>query len=109
MEVSNLDCVDNMQTDPVKFIHRIINEVILENQETVICQQNYFFFLIVPVVDPVKNVYIRKKCKCTLKAVLSDHSKIDKTKVFKTNGSLMKVESIAECSKRAFCNTFDLH
>ena len=23
--------------------------------------------------------------------------------------SLMKVESIAECSKRAFCNTFDLH
>ena len=21
----------------------------------------------------------------------------------------MKVESIAECSKRAFCNTFDLH
>ena len=33
-----------------------------------------------------------------LKPVLSGHSKIDKTKVFKTNGSLMKVESIAECS-----------
>ena len=31
------------------------------------------------------------------------------TKVLKINGSLMKVESIAECSKRAFCNTFDLH
>ena len=30
-------------------------------------------------------------------------------KVLKTNGSLMKVKSIAECSKRAFCNTFDLH
>ena len=26
-----------------------------------------------------------------------------------TNGSLMKVESIAECSLGAFCNTFDLH
>ena len=41
--------------------------------------------------------------------VLSDHSKIDKIKVFKTNGSLMKVKSIAECSLGAFCNTFDLH
>ena len=26
-----------------------------------------------------------------------------------TNGSLMKVESIAECSLGAFCNTLDLH
>ena len=41
----------------------------------------------------------------TVKPVLSGHSKIDKTKVLKTNGSLMKVESIAE----AFCNAFDLH
>ena len=32
------------------------------------------------------------------------HLKIDKTKILMTNGSLMKVESIAEC-----CNTFDLH
>ena len=31
-----------------------------------------------------------------VKPVLSGHSKIDKTKVLKTNGSLMKVESIAE-------------
>ena len=44
-----------------------------------------------------------------VKPVLSDHSKIDKTKVLKTNGSLMKVESIAECSLGAFYNTFDLH
>ena len=29
---------------------------------------------------------------------LSDHSKIDKTKILMTNGSLMEVESIAECS-----------
>ena len=34
---------------------------------------------------------------CTVKPVLSSHSKIDKTKVLKTNGSLMKVEN------------FDLH
>ena len=35
----------------------------------------------------------------TVKFVLSSHSKIDKTKVLMANGSLMKVESIAECSK----------
>ena len=45
----------------------------------------------------------------TVKPVLSGHSKIDNTKALKQNGSLMKVESIAECSLGAFCNTFDLH
>ena len=45
----------------------------------------------------------------TVKPVLSGHSKIDKTKVLKTNGSLMKVKGIAECSLGAFCNTFDLY
>ena len=43
------------------------------------------------------------------KPVLSDHSKIDKTKVLKTHCSLIQVESIAECPLGAFCNTFDLH
>ena len=33
-----------------------------------------------------------------VKPVLSGHLKIDKTKVLMENGSLMKVESIAECS-----------
>ena len=46
---------------------------------------------------------------CTVKPVLSCHSKIEKTKVLKTNGSLIQVETIAECSLGAFCNTFDLH
>ena len=41
---------------------------------------------------------IVKKTVHTVKPVLSGHSKIDKTKVLKTNGSLMKVKSIAECS-----------
>ena len=45
----------------------------------------------------------------TVKSVLSGHSKLDKTKVLKTKGSLIKVKSIAECSFGAFCNTFDLH
>ena len=36
-------------------------------------------------------------------------SKIDKTKFLKSNGSFMKVKSIAECSFGAFCNTLDLH
>ena len=45
----------------------------------------------------------------TVKPVLSGHSTIEKTKVLMANCSLMKVESIAECSLGAFCNTFDLH
>ena len=45
----------------------------------------------------------------TVKPVLSGHSKIDKTKVLKTDDSLMQVKCIAECSLGAFCNTFDLH
>ena len=34
----------------------------------------------------------------TVKPVLNGHSKIDKIKILLTNGSLMKVKSIAECS-----------
>ena len=34
----------------------------------------------------------------TVEPVLSGHLKIDKTKVLMENGSLLKVESIAECS-----------
>ena len=43
-------------------------------------------------------------CICFVKFALSDHPKIDKTKVLMTDGSLMKVKSIAE-----FCITFDRH
>ena len=51
-----------------------------------------------------------KMHKITVKLVLSGHSKTNKTKILMTNDSLMKVESIAECSPLgAFCNTFDLH
>ena len=41
----------------------------------------------------------------TVKPVLCGH----KTKVLKINGSLLKIESIAECSLGVFCNTFDRH
>ena len=36
--------------------------------------------------------------KNTVKSVLIGHSKIDKTNVLKTGGSLVQVESIVECS-----------
>ena len=42
----------------------------------------------------------------TVKYVFCGHLKIDKTKVLKTNGSLMKVKCIAECSLGAFCNIY---
>ena len=47
--------------------------------------------------------YSREKCaKYRKKPVLSGHSK----KILMTNGSLMKVENITECSS---LQTFDLH
>ena len=45
-----------------------------------------------------KNDHEIIKLHGTVKPVLSSHLKIDKTKVLMENGSLMKVESIAECS-----------
>ena len=42
----------------------------------------------------------------TVNPVLSGHSKIDKTKVSLANGSLMKDESIAECSYRSILQYF---
>ena len=44
-----------------------------------------------------------------VKPVLSGHSKIDETKILITNGSLMQVESIAECSPWSILQYFDLH
>ena len=43
------------------------------------------------------------------KACLKQPLKEDQKLFFKTKYRLMQVRSIAECSKRAFCNTFDLH
>ena len=53
-------------------------------------------------INLLVNVYNCSKYETTVKTFLSGHSKIDKTKILliklMTNGSLMKVESIAECS-----------
>ena len=45
----------------------------------------------------------------TVNPVLSGHSKRSPKLVFKTDYRLMQAKCIAECSKRAFCITFDLH
>ena len=58
--------------------------------------------LIQTFIDFVKKyvLYIQKKKTC-----VKWSSKIDKTKILLTNGSLMKVESIAECSHSAILLT----
>ena len=55
------------------------------------------------------DVIVENQGQNTVKPVLSGHSKIDKTKILMTNGSLMKVESIECFPLGAFCNNFDLH
>ena len=45
----------------------------------------------------------------TVKPVLSGNSKRRPKLFFKIAYRLMQVKSIAECSERTFCNTFDLH
>ena len=73
------------------------------------------FFTIISNRNSIKNCFLEtnnvyvNNFGITVKPVLSGHSKIDKTKVLKTNGSLMTVQNIAECSLGAFYNSFDLH
>ena len=50
-------------------------------------------------------MYIPPNSKTCVKLSL----KKDKTKILMTNGSLMNVESIAECPLSVFFNTFDVH
>ena len=45
---------------------------------------------------------------CTVKPVLNGHSKIITTKILLTDGSLMKIESNAECSPWSILQTFQL-
>ena len=56
--------------------------------------------------DP--NMNGSKEVGGTVKPALSCHSK-EQRLVFKIEYRLMQVKRIVECSKRAFCNTFDLH
>ena len=63
------------------------------------------FFVICPYLSLFPCIYNIS----TVKPVLSGHSKEDQQLVFKTDYCLIQVKSIAECSKSAFCNTFNLH
>ena len=56
-----------------------------------------------------KDISPQMKILNKVKPVLSGHSKRRPKLDFKTDVRLMQVKGIAECSKRAFCNTFDLH
>ena len=47
--------------------------------------------------------------KYTVKPVLSGHSKIDKTKILMTSGSLCRSKVLQNAPFGAFCNTSDLH
>ena len=58
-----------------------------------------------PWICPFDKGSLQLNSKICLKQPL----KINKRKVLKTNGGLMKVEIVAECSLGALCNTFDLH
>ena len=70
----------------------------------------YFQIFVVNNIKVITQDYVRLYLiEITVKPVLCGHSKTDKMKVLKTGGSLMLVQSIAECSRGAFCNTFDMH
>ena len=56
----------------------------------------HFFFTVIlftGMISVLGDICFPLKTPSTVKPVLSGHSKINKTKVLKTNGSLMKVES----------------
>ena len=63
--------------------------------------------LILTIFPPI-SFALKMSGACTVNPILCGHSKIDKTKVLKTDGSLVQVEKIAECSLAAFCNTLGL-
>ena len=75
--------------------HRYITDIYISSLEyTIIASNRKFIYSKTCVKWPLKN---------------------KQTKILMTNGSLMKVKSIADCSpwstlqRGAFCNTFDLH
>ena len=64
-----------------------------------ICPNNHFLF-----ESKIVNVFLFISFNITVKPVLSGQNL-----VFKADHHLMQVKRIAECSKRAFCSTFDVH
>ena len=61
------------------------------------CRTFYHFFATSLINSTIHKAGKLDSIYHTVKSVLSGHTKIDKTKVLKTDDSLMQVESIAEC------------
>ena len=53
---------------------------------------------IIALISGLFSHQLAKYLSHTIKLVLRGHSKIDKTKILMTNGNLIKVKSIVECS-----------
>ena len=62
--------------------------------------------LLLPDLCYNEELHIGLHCDDTVKPVLNGHSKIDETKIFMTNGSSMKVKSIAQCSSWSILQYF---
>ena len=60
----------------------------------------HLYVRIVPVciICSLMELHLLASNSCTVNPVISGHSYIDKTKVLKTNGSLIKAGCIVECS-----------
>ena len=78
----------------VTFIHDIDQFLVIESVYTVFCDKTMLYS---------KTVLYSKTC---LKQPLN---RIPQKKVFKTDNPFMQGKSFAECSRGAFCSTFDLH
>ena len=63
-------------------------------------KSRHFSFVTIFGTKLLNSLHAGKIFMIFFKLVLSGHSKIDKTKVLKTNGSLMQVKSIAQYSKK---------
>ena len=71
------------------------------------CIFKYFSSLCEPFLIETSALKMLKMAS-TVKPALKGHSQLDKTKILMTNGSLMKVKSIADCSPWSSCNIIDL-
>ena len=57
-------------------------------------------------LQKIQSLWGKKIFEYTVKPVLRGHSKIDKTKILMTNGSLLNIESIAEYSHWSILQCF---
>ena len=79
--------------------------VYIEGSQVMIFKKYCFFSLKIDFVSANSAFHLGlHSLQSTVKPLKNRYNK-----GLKDNGSSMKVESIAECSLGAFCNTFDLH